>query len=147
MCALLNKYEKVMVSAVSERNTGYTWEREIPLRSHTEDGEDTAGERSGPAEVQGGFVLVCTGLVSHSPHLREWSRCCCWRRWYSHPDFQVMTSSVMISVCDPYWVWARSTCHRSRLPSEATSVRECVGSLSTKAATGRKNGIRTPELS
>lgn len=83
----------------------------------------TRGERSGPAEDQGGFVLVCTGLVSHSPNLRGWSWWWWWRRWYSHPDFQVMTSSVMISVCDPYWVWACSTGHRSRLTSVGTSVR------------------------
>lgn len=41
MCALLNEYEKVMLCTVSERNTDYTWQREIPLRSHTGDGQGT----------------------------------------------------------------------------------------------------------
>lgn len=41
MHALLNKYEKVMLSTASEKNMDYTWEREIPLRSHAEDVQDT----------------------------------------------------------------------------------------------------------
>lgn len=54
----------------SKRNTDYTWEKEIPLRSHTENGQITE-----VAEDQESFGFVCAGLASHSPNLKDWS---CW---------------------------------------------------------------------
>lgn len=99
----------------SKRNTDYTWEKEIPLRSHTENGQITE-----VAKDQESFVFVCAGLASHSCNLKDWF---CWWWWWRYsspfPGYDVLSNDqclwsllcLNISMCHwrqatLYSVWA-----------------------------------------
>jgi len=83
-----------MLSTISARNTGYTREREIPLRSHMEGGQDTEVIAPRPFWRQRNFFL-CTYRVSVS------------LPWFKRVVLMmvVMTTMVLPSWFPGYGIW------------------------------------------